>query len=261
MYLNLSFYFNPLCHFQFISRSLSSHCCYYLATRSHNSVQLLFHSFPFPHTPLSLQLVNKIAPFRPFWTISFATCLLLNHFLISTPFILFCPSQLSLDVFHSLPSNHTNQIASQHVICCPFCSKLISYLLSSLFPSKSFAILSILPTSAALHSTISTFYFPTFPYFHFNYFMLLLFNNVLMFNLSFYLAGQPSNQQQFNNQKPVPAHNTIDLASSKSIPKYTRHSPSLFAFPISSSGSRRNFDNLDYKSFQLTPHTFPLFIL
>ena len=67
-----------------------------------------------------------------------------------------------------------------------------------------------------------------------------------MFSLNFYLAGQSSTQQQINIKFQSQPTILIDLAPSKSIPKYTWHSPSIFASPISSSGSRHNFANLDY---------------
>ena len=62
-------------------------------------------------------------------------CYSAHHFLISTPFIPFRLTTFSLDIFYSLPSNHTNQIACiQHIICRPFCPIPISYILSSTFP-------------------------------------------------------------------------------------------------------------------------------
>ena len=68
--------------------------------------------------------------------------------------------------------------------------------------------------------------------------------------LNLHLAVKSSTQQQINIKCQSQPTNTIDLASSKSIPKYSWHSPSVFASPISTSGSRRNFANFDYNYFQ-----------
>ena len=76
-----------------------------------------------------------------------------------------------------------------------------------------------------------------------------------MFNLNLRLSRQTFNSTINQQQIPVPAHNALDLASSKSKPKYSRHSPSIFAFPISQSGSHLHFANLDYNSIQLTSYT------
>ena len=77
-----------------------------------------------------------------------------------------------------------------------------------------------------------------------------------MFNSNLQLSRQIFKSTANQQQKPVPAHNALDLASSESNPKYSRHSPSIFASPISQSGSRRNFSNIDYNSNQLTLYTF-----
>ena len=101
---------NPSC-------SLSSPCCYCLATTFPSLSAAVI-----PHTPLSLQF-----PFAIF-VIPHSTCLLLYHSYQHTlrfPTTAFakcssgkhlqnasCKIIVSLDVFHSLPPNHTNQIAA-----------------------------------------------------------------------------------------------------------------------------------------------------
>ena len=105
---------------------------------SHHSLQLLFHSSPLPLTctPLSLQT-------------SPTNCLLPCHFLISTPFNHF---HFPLDVFHSLPPNHTNQIAASITqIVVPFATNIIT----STFISTCHSFSNFDSTSARLHSTIT----------------------------------------------------------------------------------------------------------
>ena len=103
---------NPLC-------SLSSNCCYCLELPSLSVHVISLLSFPFTHTHhFHSKVVNKIAV--PY------VCYSPHHFLISRPFIPFCLTTYSLDVFYSLPSNHTNQLAcTQHIICCTFAPNLL----------------------------------------------------------------------------------------------------------------------------------------
>ena len=91
-----------------------------------------------------------------------------HHFLISTPFIPFCLTTFSLDIFYSLPSNYTNQIACiQHIICRPFASNLLPIYCR---PFSHIQFISI-PidfinvacwTQPSIHFTISTFIRPHF---------------------------------------------------------------------------------------------------
>ena len=102
--------------------SLSSTCCYCLATRSHHSVQLLLPPLLFTahHTPLSLQLVDKIdAILLGFVQFLFAILFTPHHFyqhtLRSTQlhFANVVVKLLFPSTFFSLcHSNHTNQIAA-----------------------------------------------------------------------------------------------------------------------------------------------------
>ena len=125
----MSFYFNHLSHFPIHLRSLSSTCCYFLATRSHHSMQLLFHSFPKPksHTPLFTPTCQQNC------SIPFVLCNFPRHLFFTTPLSyqhtlqLFCLTTFSLDVFSSLPSNHTNWIAASITeIVIPFAPNIIT---------------------------------------------------------------------------------------------------------------------------------------
>ena len=101
---NLSFYFNPLCHFQIHYALYHQLVVIASPLHSHHSVQLLFPSHPLStltcqHSPRFVQLP---LPFSLFPTHLFTpTPLSYQHTLQSFSF--------SLDVFHSLPANHTNQ--------------------------------------------------------------------------------------------------------------------------------------------------------
>ena len=120
---------------------------------SHHSLQLLFHShfnFPLPFLLLPLHLFTPMPPSY-------------QHTLQ--------PFSFSLDVFHSLPPNHTNQIAASITqIVVPFATNIIT----STFTSTCHSFSNFDSTSARLHSTIFIDFCPTIPYFNFNYLMLLV---------------------------------------------------------------------------------------
>ena len=89
-------------------------------------------------------------------------------------------SSFSLDIFHYLPSNHTNQFACiQHINRCPFCPIPISSILSSSSLIQFIYNLLILPTSSALHPTFPLLFAPYFLIFTFIflcYYFLIIFN-------------------------------------------------------------------------------------
>ena len=142
MYLNLSFYFNLLCHFFKCYALYHLHVVIASPLHSHHSVCMLFHS-----TPLSLQLVNKIVPFRPFCgpfrpfssvfhsvrpipSVFFRHFVIPKPLVISTPFILLClttfptiiklffPRRFSL----STPLTTQTKRCHNHTNCRPFTS-------------------------------------------------------------------------------------------------------------------------------------------
>ena len=129
------------------SCSLSSTSCYCLATRSYRSVCMLIHTHHIPS-----KIVNKTAPFVqflsplplfPFHLFS-TTPLSYQHTLQSFSF--------SLDVFRSLPPNHTNQIAASITqIVVPVATIIIT----STFTSTCHSFSNFDSTSAHLHSSIT----------------------------------------------------------------------------------------------------------
>ena len=172
-YLNLSFYFNHLCHFKSIRALYHLTVVIVSPLHFHHSVQMLSHSFSFSltHTPLPTSTCqqNRCDSAR-FCAIS------LRHLFTPIPFLsahpsLYFASQLfpqlhfanavvkllfSLDVFHSLPPNHTNQIAASITqIVVPFATNIIT----STFTSTCHSFSNFDSTSARLHSSI-TYWFP-----------------------------------------------------------------------------------------------------
>ena len=89
MSFKLSFYFNHLSHFELLC-SLAFHCCYCLATTLPS-----FSAIVISHTPLSLPTSQQNCPISvPFCAISYATCLLLHHFLSAHPSLYFAAQQI-----------------------------------------------------------------------------------------------------------------------------------------------------------------------
>ena len=121
MYLNLSFYFNLYAIFKSIYALYHLHVVIASPLHSHHSVQVLFHSFPFPnHTHhFRSNLSTKSLHFRPFvqspspFCYSQTTCYqqtlrsILPHNFSHKHKIVFPSTFFSL-----YPSNHTNQIAA-----------------------------------------------------------------------------------------------------------------------------------------------------
>ena len=173
-YLNLSFYFNHLCHFLC---SLPSTCCYCLATPlpSFSAAVISLHSSCTP-------LLPSTSPTKLFTPHHFYQHTLHLLCLSTFPTTAFCKCSckivVSLDVFLSLPSNHTNQIAAS---ITQNCRLFRSNIITSTFTQKRHSAPHFDSTSAhhPLHHFID--FRPTISYFNFNYFMLLMFNNVLMF--------------------------------------------------------------------------------
>ena len=157
--------------------SLSSNCCYCLATRSHHSVCMLFHSSPFSftHTPLLLQTSSTNL------SIPFVLCNFLYHFVIpyTTPYqhtlqpILphnFFPRRFLL----SIPLTTQTKLYASNTYSVALFTPSSFLIYCRPFPlSKSFAILLILPTSPAQQNQpfIPTFIRP------------LLFAHIFLFSL------------------------------------------------------------------------------
>ena len=165
----MSFHFNHLCHFK------STRALYHLPVVIASPLALIAQCACY-FTPL---LFNLHAPHSQFLrhqqiVYSYTT-------FISTPFALLCLTTfpttafckcsckiiISLDVFHSLPPNHTNQIAAS---ITQIIVRFAIIIITSTFTSTCHSFPHFDSTSARIHSTLLIDFRPTFAYFNFNYY-------------------------------------------------------------------------------------------
>ena len=96
-----------------------------------------------------------------------------------SPF-LFTPHHFSFDVFHSLPSNHTNQIAASTTRNCRLFHSIYNHVH---FRWKCHSAPHFDSIFTRIHSTTFIDFAPHISYLNFNYLLLLLCNNVLCLNV------------------------------------------------------------------------------